>query len=89
MSLSAEERKIIIESSPTLIWKSDVHKSVYYFNKAWLNFRGRTLEEEKYEGWVEGIHPEDLEKVVNTYHENFDLKKPFEIQYRLKRHDGE
>jgi PAS domain S-box-containing protein len=89
MSLSQEELKIIIESSPTLIWKSDVHKSVYYFNKAWLKFRGRTLDEEKDEGWMKGIHPDDLEECVKTYHEKFDQRTPFDIQYRLKRHDGE
>jgi PAS domain S-box-containing protein len=88
MSLSQEELKLIIESSPTLIWKSDRNKSIEYFNNAWLKFRGRTLEEECIDGWQEGIHPDDLDKCIHDYHKYFDEKIPFELQYRLKRYDG-
>jgi PAS domain S-box-containing protein len=84
-----EQYKIIADSAPVLIWISDVHKRCYFFNTGWLQFRGRTLEQESGEGWVEGVHPEDMPLIMKTYHEAFDARKPFKMEYRLKRHDGQ
>lgn len=89
MRLSLNEYKIIVETAPNLIWRSGLDAKCYYFNKTWLDFTGRTAEQEYGDGWVEGVHPDDLDRCVKIYLENFSKKTPFEMEYRLLRHDGE
>jgi PAS domain S-box-containing protein len=72
-----------------LIWTSDTDKLCNYFNKPWLNFTGRTLEQELGNGWTEGVHPDDLKKCIDTYVKAFDKHKPFEMEYRIRHASGE
>jgi len=90
MGLELEQYKLIVESTPNLIWVSGVDGKCYYFNQTWLKFRGRSLGEEYGYGWFEeGVHPDDKERCLEIYTENFEKKKEFQMVYRLKRHDGE
>ncbi|HMQ99138.1 MAG TPA: PAS domain S-box protein [Ignavibacteria bacterium] len=77
------------DSAPALIWISGIDKKCEYFNKGWLDFRGRTLSQEIGNGWVDGIFPEDLERCLNTYAVFFESREPFEIEYRLQSADGD
>jgi PAS domain S-box-containing protein len=79
----------IADSAPVLIWISDTDKLCTFFNKPWLDFTGRSAEQEKGNGWADGVHPEDLPVCFKTYTESFDTRQPFITQYRLRRHDGE
>lgn len=87
--LTLSEYKAIVESSPNMIWRSGIDGKCYYFNTTWLKFTGRTFEQENGDGWAEGVHKDDLDFCFNTYTENFNKRKAFEMEYRLKRHDGE
>ena len=89
MNLSLIEYKTIVETAPNLIWKSGLDAKCYYFNKTWLDFTGHTFEQEFGDGWVEGGHLEDIERCVQIYLENFGNQTAFEMEYRLRRHDGE
>lgn len=78
----------VLDGSPAFIWKSDITSKCDWFNKSWLDFRGRTLEQDAGDGWVEGVHPADLKSSLQIYVEAFSKRQPFEKEYRLKRFDG-
>jgi PAS domain S-box-containing protein len=86
---SEERFRIVADAAPVLIWMSGVDKLCTFFNKRWLEFTGRSLEQELGNGWAEGVHPNDLQRCLKLYTEAFDARKAFVMQYRLRRKDGE
>lgn len=79
----------IFEEFPALIWRSRLDKLCDYFNKTWLEFTGRTLEQEFGNGWAEGVHPDDFDFCLKTYVEAFDKREAFLMDYRMKNRLGE
>jgi PAS domain S-box-containing protein len=79
----------IADAAPVLIWISDTSKACTWFNRPWLDFTGRSMDEEYGYGWAEGVHPDDFDRCVATYNQAFDRREPFRMDYRLRRHDGE
>jgi PAS domain S-box-containing protein len=78
----------LADVAPVMIWQSGPDKLATYFNRPWLEFTGRSLEQEVRNGWADGVHPDDLERCMATYVEASDARQEFEMEYRLRRHDG-
>lgn len=89
MPLHAPEYAVIVEQAPILIWRADLTMGCDYFNERWLAFTGRSLAQEQGNGWAEGVHPDDLARCLEIYTTSFAARKVFEMEYRLRRHDGE
>jgi len=87
--MDLEQYRLIVESSPNMIWRSNLSTECDYFNKTWLDFTGHTMEEDYGFGWAAGVHPDDLDRCVKIYLDNFKLQQPFEMDYRLKRYDNQ
>jgi PAS domain S-box-containing protein len=86
---SEQRFRVITDASPIMVWLSGKDKLCYYFNKGWLDFVGRTLEQESGNGWAENVHPEDFDRCLQIYVSNFDARRPFEMEYRMRHHTGQ
>lgn len=84
-----EERfRSMADAAPVMIWVSDVHGQRTWFNKRWLEFTGRTMEQELGTGWLDGVHPEDVDRGSKAINAALDARVPFRLEYRLRRRDG-
>jgi PAS domain S-box-containing protein len=78
-----------VNSAPVLIWMSEPDKGCVFVNQPLLEFLGRTMDQMQGRGWSDVVHPEDLENCLKTINEAFDIRKPFMIEYRMRRNDGQ
>ncbi len=86
---SDERFRLMADYAPVLIWVADESGKCIYFNKPWLKFTGRTLEQELGDQWLENVHADDKEICMQQYMSAFMQKQPFRIVYRLKNVSGE
>ena len=88
--ISGERRfRELLDASPVMVWMSGTDAMCTFVNRAWLEFRGRTLEEELGNGWAEGLHPDDRDLCLETYLKAFSARTPYRVQYRVMRAAGE
>lgn len=86
---SEQRFRVLADHAPVLIWLTDEHGRHIWHNQRWLDFTGRAQATEIGEGWANGLHPEDREWTLRLLHAAGETRKEFQLEYRLRRHDGE
>ena len=86
---SEERFRTMADTAPVMIWMAGCDKLCYYFNAKWLEFTGKTLEQEIGNGWTQGIHPDDRQRYTEIYFNAFDARQTFSMEYRLQNKHGE
>jgi PAS domain S-box-containing protein len=81
--------RAMADQTPAMIWMADDTRALTYFNRSWLEFTGRSMEQELGDGWTAGVHPEDFAHCLAAYSTAFEARAPFDVEFRLRRHDGE
>jgi two-component system, cell cycle sensor histidine kinase and response regulator CckA len=80
----------LLDRFPFPAWHCDPDGQCDYLNRQWLGFTGQTLEQQALgDGWAASVHPDDLEAAMGAYREAVQARRPFALEYRLRRHDGE
>jgi PAS domain S-box-containing protein len=86
---SEERFRQIANTAPVMIWMSDVEKQITFLNQTWLDYTGRPLDAALGHRWMEALHPDEVERCRDAYVKAFDQRDPFQVEHRLRRHDGE
>lgn len=88
--IESEHRfRTLIDAAPVMVWMTGPDMQREFFNKAWLNFTGRSMEDELFNDWSNDIHPEDLERYRETRQRAFGVREEYALEYRMKRFDEE
>jgi PAS domain S-box-containing protein len=86
---SEDRFRTMANSAPVLLWVTDADGRFDWFNNGWIEYTGRTMEQEIGDGWTAGIHPDDRERCLATIKDAFSTRQPFEMEFRLRHHDGQ
>jgi PAS domain S-box-containing protein len=86
---SEERFRNMANTAPVLIWVCGPDRRCTFFNKGWLDFTGRTMEQELGSGWMEGLRADDFEPTVAKLSAAFESRNSFQLEKRLRRADGE
>jgi PAS domain S-box-containing protein len=81
--------RVMADVAPMFVWAADHTGDCTFFNRGWLEFTGRRLEDELGDGWAAGVHPDDLESCLRVYRDAIAAQRSFEMEYRLRRADGQ
>ncbi|MCA8829294.1 PAS domain-containing protein [Hymenobacter pini] len=84
-----ERTRFIIESLPVMIWTALPDGSRDFFNSRWLQFTGKPQEEQMGRQWLQNLHPDDQDRVWQTWQDCVASGQPYQVEYRLRRHDGQ
>ncbi|MDI6697835.1 MAG: sensor domain-containing diguanylate cyclase [Candidatus Saccharicenans sp.] len=79
----------LFEEFPAMIWRAGTDGQFNYFNKAWLAFTGRSFDQEKGQGLLQLLPEADRERFWQSYQFALQRQEPFQIEFRLKRADGQ
>ncbi len=79
----------LADQAPVMVWTSGTKLGCEFANRRWLDFTGRTLEQSLGDGWAECLHPDDAQRTQVSYARHFQARRPMELEFRARRHDGE
>lgn len=85
---AVDEREFyeIADFAPVIIWRCGLDKRCDWVNRLWLEFTGRSVEQELGFGWLDNVHADDKERCFKAYSEAFDRREPFTVEFRILSH---
>jgi PAS domain S-box-containing protein len=86
---SEQRFRVLADHAPVMMWLGTTTAGCEFANLGWLKFTGMTLEQTVGDGWSNVIHPEDLQPTYDRFLADFSARQPTELEYRVRRHDGE
>jgi len=86
---SEQRFRVMADNAPVMIATTDATQHANFFNKVWLDFTGRTMEQELGDGWITSVHPDDIENCLGGLSKSFAGRTECNLEYRLRRADGE
>jgi len=84
-----QDIRLVVDTIPTLAWSAGPDGSADFFNQRWLDYTGLSAKQALGSGWEVAIHPDDLPRILETFREALNSVKPFEVEGRFRRFDGE
>src|SRR5246127_3588278 len=84
-----QDIRLVVDTIPTLAWSSGPDGSADFFNQRWLEYTGLSAKQALGSGWQVAIHPDDLPRILETFREALNSVKPYEVEGRFRRFDGE
>ena len=86
---ASEERwRLMLDRAPVMMWTARPDTTLDYLNRTIAEFTGHPLEQLAGNGWLDSVHPEDLDRCLATYMPAFEARRPFLLEYRLRHADG-
>ncbi len=92
LRLSEEKYRRLVDNLPDVIWSGNHLGEITYISPNLESVFGYTPEEISRRGarsWLEMVHPEDRDSVLESYRALFDRNQPFDVEFRALRKDGE
>jgi PAS domain S-box-containing protein len=86
---SEERFRRVANTAPVMIWMSDGETQITYLNQTWLDYTGCPLDAALGHRWIEMLHPDEVERCRDVYEKVLEPRAPFQVEHRLRRHDGE
>src|SRR5438105_993670 len=84
-----QDIRLVVDTIPTLAWSARPDGSADFFNQRWLDYTGLSAKQALGSGWEVAIHSDDLQRILETFREALNSVKPFEVEGRFRRFDGE
>lgn len=88
MTTSEDQLRVIIDTIPALAWSARPDGSAEFFNRRWLDYAGLSAEQAQDWAWTVAIHPDDLNRLKDSWRSILESGEPGEIEARLRRFDG-
>ena len=84
-----QDIRLVVDTIPTLAWSAGPDGSADFFNQRWLDYTGLSAKQALGWGWEVAIHPADLPRILETFRDALNSVKPYEVEGRFRRFDGE
>ena len=86
---SEEELRALADSIPQLAWMANPEGHVFWYNRGWYEFTGKTQDQMEAGGWQAVHDPNVLPRVLEKWNESVRTGTPFEMEFPLRGADGE